>query len=54
MNWSAKAAFAKINFAPTPLENVGKELAKVMNNVIIVPTNAFVLLGIAGISNSKS
>ena len=54
MNWSAKAAFAKINFAPTPLEYVGKELAKAMNNVIIVQTNVFVLLEIAGIFNSKS
>ena len=32
---------------------MGKDLVKVMNNVIIVPTNAFVLLGIAGIFNRK-
>ena len=45
--------FVKINLATTPLENVGKELVKVMKNVIIVPTNAFVLLKIAGMFNRK-
>ena len=32
---------------------MGRDLVKVMKYVIIVPTNAFVLLGIAGIFNSK-
>ena len=52
MAWIANTDFVKIELAETARGNVARELAKVMNNVMINPTIAFVFLGDAGTFNS--